>query len=113
MKNVKEMLVNVKEMLKGKTAKIAVTTTGALTTFCVNTFALPQEDGIAMATNALNEILTYVRVIGGFISVFSAIGWILAYKSSNSEQQSNAAMFLACGLALCSIKTILQKIGII
>lgn len=113
MKNVKEMITMVKENVKGKFGKIAVATTGALTTLTMNAYALPSEDGITMATNALDQILTYVRIVGAFVSVFGVIGWIMAYKNNNSESQSNSAMFLAVGLALCSVKTILSAIGVI
>lgn len=113
MKNVKEMMTKVKEFAKGKFGKIAVTTTTALTTLTMKAYALPSEDGVTMATNALNQILTYVRIVGAFCAVFSIIGWILAYKNNNSESQSNSAMFLAVSLALCSIKTVLTAIGVI
>ena len=62
MKNVKEMMTKVKEFAKGKFGKIAVTTTTAFTTLTMKAYALPSEDGITMATNALNQILTYVRI---------------------------------------------------
>ena len=112
MKNVKEMIMRVKETVKGKFGKIAVTTTGALTTLGVNAYALPSEDGVTMARNLLDQILSYVQVAGGFIAAFGIISYILAYKNSNSEQQSNAAMFAVVGFALCSVRPILSAVGV-
>ena len=113
MKNVKEMIMRAKEMLRGKISKITMATTSILTGVAVNTYALPSEDGVTMASNLLDTILTYVQVAGGFITAFGVISYILAYKNSNSEQQSNAAMFAIVGFALCSVRVVLQKVGII
>lgn len=113
MKNVKEMIMRAKEMLRGKIGKITMATTSILTGVAVNTYALPSQDGVAMASSLLDTILTYVQIAGGFIAAFSVIGYILAYKNSNSEAQSNAAMFAVVGFALCSVRIILQTVGII
>ena len=113
MKNVKEMIMRAKEMLRGKIGRITMATTSILTGVAVNTYALPSEDGVTMASNLLNQILTYVQVAGGFIAAFGIISYVLAYKNSNSEQQSNAAMFAVVGFALCSVRPILSAVGVI
>lgn len=113
MKKVKEMIMRAKEMLRGKIGKITMATTSILTGVAVNAYALPSEDGVTMASNLLNQILTYVQICGGFIATFAIIGYILAYKNSNSEAQSNAAMFAVVGFALASIRPILSAVGIL
>lgn len=113
MKKVQNLVNKAKEMMKGKIAKITMATTSILTGVAVNTYALPSEDGVAMASNLLNQILTYVQVAGGFIAAFGIISYVLAYKNSNSEQQSNAAMFVVVGFALCSVRPILSAVGVI
>ena len=113
MKKVQNLVNKAKEMMKGKISKIIMATTSILTGVAVNTYALPSEDGVAMASNLLNQILTYVQVAGGFIAAFGIISYVLAYKNSNSEQQSNAAMFAVVGFALCSVRPILSAVGVI
>ena len=113
MKNVKEMIMRAKEMLRGKIGKITMATTSILTGVGINAYALPSEDGVTMASNLLNQILTYVQVAGGFIATFAILAYIQAYKNSNSEQQSNATMFAICGFAMCAIRPILSAVGVI
>lgn len=112
MKNVKNLVNGAKEMLRGKISKITMATTSILTGVAVNTYALPSEDGVTMASNLLNQILTYVQIAGGFITAFGIFSYILAYKNSNSEQQSNASMFAIVGFALCSVRPILSAVGV-
>ena len=113
MKKVQNLVNKAKEMMRGKIAKISIATTSILTGVAVNTYALPSEDGVTMASNLLNQILTYVQVAGGFIAAFGIISYVLAYKNSNSEQQSNAATFAVVGFALCSVRPILSAVGVI
>ena len=113
MKKVQNLVNKAKEMMRGKIAKISMATTSILTGVAVNAYALPSEDGVTMASNLLNQILTYVQVAGGFIAAFGIISYVLAYKNSNSEQQSNAAMFAVVGFALCSVRPILSAVGVI
>ena len=113
MKKVQNLVNKAKEMMKGKILKITMATTSMLAGLGINAYALPSEDGVTMASNLLNQILTYVQVAGGFIAAFGIISYVLAYKNSNSEQQSNAAMFAVVGFALCSVRPILSAVGVI
>ena len=113
MKKVRELVNVAKEKIKGMGMKIGVATAAVLGSVGVNTFALPSEDGLTMANNALTTILEYVRALGMFVAVFGVIGFIIAYKNNNSESQTNAAMFFVVGLLLCSIKPVLSTIGIL
>ena len=113
MKKVQNLVNKAKEIMRGKIGKITMVTTSMLAGLGINAYALPSEDGVAMASNLLNQILTYVQVAGGFIATFAILAYIQAYKNSNSEQQSNATMFAICGFAMCAIRPILSAVGVI
>ena len=113
MKKVQNLVNKAKEMMRGKIGKITMATTSMLAGLGINAYALPSEDGVTMASNLLNQILTYVQVAGGFIATFAILAYIQAYKNSNSEQQSNATMFAICGFAMCAIRPILSAVGVI
>ncbi len=113
MKNVKNLVNGAKEMMKGKASKIAMATTSILAGLGINAYALPSDDGIGMINNTIDTVLSYLQGLGACVCVFGIVGFIMAWKSNNSENQTNSAMFVVAGFLLCSIRPVLSKIGVL
>ena len=76
-------------------------------------FAEPNQDGYTMIANTIDMATTWVRYLGSIVFVYGLVAFIMAWKSHNSEGQSNAGMWVVVGAMLCAIKTIVAAIGVI
>ena len=107
----KELLGKVKNSKLVKRATIGFV---ALQGYALTTFAAgPNQDGEAMILKTIGMATTWVRYIGAIAIIYGLIAFIMAWKSNNSESQSNSAMWIVCGAMLCSIKAIVSFIGIV
>ena len=76
-------------------------------------FAEPSQDGYTMIANTIDMATTWIRYLGAIVFIYGLVAFIMAWKSHNSEGQSNAGMWLVVGAMLLAIKTIVSAIGVI
>lgn len=81
--------------------------------YTVYAYAEPNQDGYSMITNTINMATTWIRYLGAIVFVYGLVAFIMAWKSHNSEGQSNAGMWVVVGAMLCAIKSIVTAIGVI
>lgn len=103
----------VKKFSNSKFAKRFAFAFMAMLGYTGTAWAEPSQDGYTMITNTIEMATTWIRYLGALVFIYGLIAFIMAWKSHNSEGQSNSAMWLVVGAMLLAIKTIVTAIGVI
>ena len=112
MEGVKENRM-IKRISNSKFAKRFMATFIALGGYSQLAFAEPNENGKGMIVNIINEASTWVIYLGAIFIFYGVIAFVMALKSHNAESQQNAAMTFLVGCMPCSIKLIMNAVGVI
>lgn len=103
----------VKKFSNSKFFKRFMATFIALGGYSQLAFAAPNEDGKGMIVNIINEASSWVICLGAIFVFYGVIAFVMALKSHNAESQQNAGMTFLVGCMLCSIKLIMNAVGVI
>ena len=112
MEGVKENRM-IKRISNSKFAKRFMATFIALGGYSQLAFAAPNEDGKGMIANVVNEASSWIVCLGGIFIFYGLVAFVMAWKSHNAESQQNSAMTFLVGCMLCSIKLIMNAVGVI